>query len=100
MNKYPFEPGFVQGSDTSAEAAKSMGADAPSLRDQIFAHINQSGRGLTCDEIEEVFEIRHQTASARIRELVMFGKLVDSGERRKTRSGRSARVYDVVDEAA
>lgn len=97
--KYPFQPGFVDGSDTSQQAAESMGAKAPSLRDDILGHFVKSSNGFTCDEIEELFEIKHQTASARIRELVMFGKLVDTGERRKTRSGRPARVYEAAEAA-
>lgn len=37
--------------------------------------------------------MRHQTASARVRELVLAGLIEDTGKRRKTRSGRGARVY-------
>ena len=92
MTRYPNEPGYVPGSDTSMAASISMSPHAKSLRLQVLTYIfNQ--RNATCDEVEVALRLRHQTASARIRELVIFGMLVDSGARRPTRSGRQARVY-------
>jgi N6-adenosine-specific RNA methylase IME4 len=44
--------------------------------------------------------MQHQTASARIRELVIDGRLIDSGERRLTRSNRRAAVWVVASEAS
>lgn len=85
---------YVAGSDTSRQAAESLSSEAMSwLKQQIAAYIANSRDGATCDEIEVVFQLRHQTASARIRELVQSGMLRDSGERRATRSGRMARIY-------
>ena len=52
-------------------------------------------KGLTCDQVEQVLSERHQSVSARIRELVIAGRIYDSGERRATRSGKEARVYRV-----
>lgn len=52
--------------------------------------------GSTCDEVEYSLALTHQCASARVRELVRKGRLSDSGERRRTRSGRTARVYVVA----
>jgi hypothetical protein len=49
--------------------------------------------GATCDEVEQALEGRHQTISARIRELVLMHFIIDSKVRRLTRSGRLARVY-------
>lgn len=91
MTRYPDEPGSIRG-DTSERAAQSMRPHAARLRNQVFAYI-KSRRNATCDEVEVALRMRHQTASARIRELVLYRQLADSGLRRLTRSGRTARVY-------
>lgn len=97
MSDYPNHPGFVAGSETSEDAATSMRASAGSLRAMIWQHAYQIGTfGVTCDEIEVYFNIRHQTASARIRELDLSGDLVKTGRRRLTISGRHAFVYVAV----
>lgn len=93
MTDYPHEPGHVAGCDTSKAAADSMRSTAGSLRNRILEEIQLSGlTGRTCDELE-VRHGRHQTVSARVRELVMQGAIKDSGRRRVTRSGRQARIY-------
>lgn len=53
---------------------------------------------MTCDEVEDRLNLSHQTCSARITELLqqsrLYVKLHDGIQvRRKTRSGRNARVY-------
>ena len=82
---------------TSKDAAKSMEKRAPIAAAVIYSTICDWGapgsRGLTCDEVECIKKISHQTASARIRDLARIGMIVDSGERRKTRSGRNAIVW-------
>ncbi|NJN64822.1 MAG: hypothetical protein HC882_08025 [Acidobacteria bacterium] len=89
-NQYPYTPGFVAGSDTSEAAADSTETVAPTLEAQVLAHIIGRGVcGATCDEVEEAMNLRHQTASARIRALAMKDKM----NRRKTRSGRCAIVW-------
>lgn len=82
----------VRGSDTSEAAAESVGPVTGRLRRQIYALICERG-GLTCDEVEALTGLAHQTASARIYELKKRGQIVDCGERRPTRSGRKAAVY-------
>lgn len=89
-------PAFVAGSDTSKAAAESMREAASSIRAHVLAHIvivQRATGGVTCDEVEESLGLRHQTASARIRELAMQKRIVDSGARRETRSGRLATVW-------
>lgn len=87
-------PPYVRGSDTSAAAAKSMATQATIMRDIIEAFVkNKRWVGATCDEIEKATKMRHQTASARIRQLVKMGRLKDSTFRRPTRSGRKATVW-------
>ena len=88
-------PPHVRGSDTSRAAAESMVSNTGRLKQMIIAHLRIEG-GCTCDEIEVALSMRHQTASARIRELRDSGAIVDTGERRKTRSGRNAAVYTLV----
>lgn len=88
---------YVRGSDTSYDAAVSMESAAPNIREFVFAEIKNAGsHGMTCDEIEHVLVLHHQTASARIRELSLSGRLRDTGRRRQTRNGRAARVYEAV----
>jgi predicted HTH transcriptional regulator len=83
---------FVRDSDTSEAAAREIEPEASTLRAIVLAYI-QGARGATCDEIEQVLGMRHQTASARVRELVLHDFVADSGKRRHTRSGRNAVVW-------
>lgn len=86
---------YVAGSETSQAAAESV--DGAKLRGIVLACLRTwAAKGMTCDEVEASLGMRHQTASARIRELALSGAIVDSGTRRKTRSGRSAVVWLAV----
>lgn len=94
---YPDVPGFVRGSDTSEAAARSITPKARSeLHDRICKLVAAFYHGLTSEEIQVAMELSHQTCSARTSELVQMGRLVDCGERRRTSSGRSARVLKVA----
>ena len=79
--------------ETSLEAFRSQKDKAPNDELKILSWIKGSEVGATCDEVESCLRIIHQTASARIRDLRGRGKLVDTGSRRKTRTGRSAIVW-------
>lgn len=46
--------------------------------------------GITCDGIEAMLNMKHQTVSARIRELAQLGVIEPGPEPGKTRSGRRA----------
>lgn len=89
---------FHNGADTSAAAFQSTTTMSRALaRNIVYTEVFASGyTGITCDCVEENTGMSHQTCSARITELVIEGKIRDTGERRKTRSGRTARVYVVV----
>ena len=88
---------FVSGSDTSKAAAESMRKSAGSIRLLILSHLTiMRDVGATCDQIERALGLRHQTASARLRELAMQRRIVDSGERRIASSGRKAAVWRVA----
>lgn len=81
------------GVDTSRDAFKSLSSlDRERLRDMILAQV-QFSQGLTCDELENMLGLTHQTASARVTELLAAKKIHFTEARRKTRSGRSARIY-------
>ncbi len=81
--------------DTSRIAAGSVRRSSSSMRALIGTYINREG-GATRDEVEATLGLRHQTAGPRIRELVQLGAVVDSGQRRPTRSGRGAIVWRVA----
>ena len=86
-------PKFVRGSDTSRAAAKGIAPSASALRLQILEWIRDLGAwGATSDEIERMYDLKHQTCSARLSELKKSGELIDSGKRRETRSGSKAAV--------
>lgn len=85
---------------TSLDAARSIEATAGSLRAQILQAITaRRPDGLTCAEIETLFTLRHQTASARLTELHTRGLITDSDRRRKTDSGRRAIVWVIPSDA-
>jgi predicted transcriptional regulator len=84
-------PPAARNSDTSVAAAESVAAHTPRLRGMVLEVIRAAG-GLTCDEVEERLDLKHQTVSARVHELMKLGQIVDGG-RRKTRSGRAATVW-------
>jgi hypothetical protein len=96
---YQGNPPFVATSETSREAASSVKETAGAIRSKVYRHFLAQGVfGATCDEVEVALELRHQTASARCRELVLQGLLEKRQDgtgkpvRRPTRSGRAADV--------
>jgi hypothetical protein len=89
---YPMLPGFEYGSDTSEEAAESVQSSVAGMRARALNLLRMSADGLTSDELERITGWLHQSASARLRELVLCGLAFDSADRRRTRSGRNATV--------
>jgi hypothetical protein len=63
------------------------------VRKRIATFIAERPNGATDDEIEVALDLKHQTASAARRGLVIAGLVRDSGQVRKTRSGRNATVW-------
>ena len=86
---------FVKGSQTSTEAAQSMEPHVGRLASMVYHFLASTGEaGATDDQIEEALDMRHQTASARRRELELRGlvlkqysRATGKRERRGTRSG-------------
>jgi len=84
----------VKGSETSQAAARSIQAVLNPLQAKVLRYIRSCGaHGSTCDQAEEALDMKHQTCSARIRELVLKEKILDADCKRPTRSGRKATVY-------
>jgi len=92
-------PAYVKSSDTSFLAAESIAPVVDFLQKKVLDVILSSGvKGMTCDEVEVALDMPHQTASARINELMKPtderpALLFDSGSRRKTRHGQLATVW-------
>lgn len=87
-------PPYARGSDTSKQAAESVKPCTGTLRARVLGFIADRGEyGMICDELEALSGLMHQTASARVNELMKLGAIRDSGRRRKTRSGRKATVW-------
>ena len=86
--------GSTSSREASAVAAKAIEPVAGSLRALVLEYVRSRGlNGSTCDEAEIALSMRHQTCSARVRELSGSGLIVDSGQKRKTSSGRFAVVH-------
>ena len=82
-----------KGSETSVAAFQGTAPRHRAWqRDAVLSYIRKVKGGLTCEEVSYGLDIRYTAASARISELQRYGLIVDSGERRPTSTGRSARV--------
>ena len=92
-------PPHVRWSDTSAGAALSLVGKTRRMRRRVLWYVAGRPDGATCDEVEVALGMLHQTASARIRELVQLACLVDTGGRRRTRRRRPAAVYRLTADA-
>ena len=93
-----YMPPFVAASVTSLSAAISKSQDAAHEAARIWTWIAARGRlGATCDEVEIALSIPHQTASARIADMVRgrfsSHQLTRLVETRPTRTGRNAHVH-------
>ena len=85
---------FVRGSDTSEDAAKSMKHIAPSDEARVYALFEKAGSyGVTDKEIELALGMIHESASARRNGLVLKGKVKNSGDKRRSPSGRKVTVW-------
>lgn len=85
------------GTATSIAAAESMRGSKLRIRGQVYGFIlDQRHMGATADEIEDNLEIAGNTVRPRIVELREMSLIRNSGNLRKTRSGRSAVVWVVA----
>ena len=89
-------PGLARGTDpeTSHEAAESI--DTTALEHIVYEVIKQFPNGCIGDDVVRMLpEFGIQTISPRYAPLIRKGWIVDTGEKRKARSGRSQRVMKV-----
>jgi predicted transcriptional regulator len=92
---YPTKPGY-QARDTSKAAATHITAECVTLRQRSFAligNISEPERWRTPDEIAELLHESVLSIRPRMTELVRFGLIEDSDQRRSNASGRMAIVY-------
>lgn len=90
---YGGEPPAVRHSDTSQSAAEQIRPSVGSLHKEIIGFLSGRGDGATDDEMQREMPMAPNTQRPRRRELELAGRLVDSGERRPTKSGRKATVW-------
>ena len=86
---------IARGSATSEAAALAMStAGAVKLQEaRVLAAIVAAGStGATCDELEKVLSLAHQSASARITGLLSSKAIIRTTRTRKTRTGHAASV--------
>jgi len=88
----------TNGVATSNAAADSVEESAATLRMQVYEAIKDAGsNGMTDDELMVKLDMRGNTLHPRRWELTRkFKNVVDSGKRRRTRTGRNAIVWVVV----
>lgn len=90
-------PGLARNSDpeTSHEAAESF--DTTELERIVYEVIKQFPNGCIGDDVVKMLpQFGIQTISPRYAPLIRKGWVVDTGEKRKARSGRSQRVMKVI----
>lgn len=83
---------FYGPQETSRKAADRALPKTGTKRHEIWLLIQKHG-GLTADEINEITGISPNTINPTIRGLVLDGWLEDCGERRNTRTGNEAIVW-------
>lgn len=89
-------PPHVQ-TDTSFDAAVEIAPHTSTLRRKVLAFIRERGaEGATDEEVQEALGMAANTQRPRRVELVLMDQVVDTGRRRKTRSGRSAIVWEAL----
>ena len=82
----------IHAGDTSREARISIEPHVQRLEQLVLEALAVNGP-MTSDACEAWLDLSHQTISARYCALRQKGLIVDAGYTRKTRSGRSARVF-------
>ena len=93
------ENDICRGKHGGAETSELAFSTTPSAhrercRATVLERVAAAGQiGLTCDELETLTGMQHQTCSARVTELLAEKRIHFTTARRKTRSGKSARVY-------
>lgn len=90
---YRGDPPAQAHSPTSLAAAESIRKNIGPLHRQILDHLRTCPNGATDEEMMFALDMGGNTERPRRRELELMGEVVDSGNTRLTRSGRSAVVW-------
>lgn len=98
MKSYPDYPGHSP-CDTSTEAAKALSPHLGKLQSIALAAIREHG-GLTTEQVSDKTGINPKAIEPRVSELKTKGLIVDSGKRRKNKSGKRAIVMVAVPQKA
>ena len=88
---------FDNGTETSAEAAELVKPASGSMRLRILAAIIEAASGITDEMLEHRLQMKHQTASARRRELVLAGMIEANGKVMNS-SGAMAQTWVATEE--
>lgn len=80
--------------DTQLEAHERMKPRAATVRARVLKFLVERGMtGATDQEVQQALGLSSQSEGPRRIELMRAGHVVDSGQRRRTRSGRAAIVW-------
>lgn len=94
LGLYDRPAAFQRDSETSRAAAVSVRGNAKSYRTAVLAYLRGRGpHGATNSEMSEALGMQLSTVCARCNELQKKNLVIDSGNRRKTATGRSATVW-------
>ena len=84
-------------SQTSLDAALEIAGVAGTLRRRVYDLLLESEAGATDEEMQMILDLGGNTLRPRRIELVTADLVYDSGETRKTKSGRKATVWRARD---
>lgn len=85
---FPPGPAYVRGSETSREAAEAIAPKLGRLQEKVLQAIANQPDGLTDQEGQALTGLATNCYTPRRRELVMTGKVEDSGDRRRAEYSR------------
>ena len=104
-NLFDGAPPHARHSTTSEAAAESIKPNVGKLQRMVLDVVANAPDGLTREEIELATGLKHQTGSARVRELFLLGLLTTKVDpktgkslRRPTSTGRSAEICFLSEE--
>ena len=96
-NPYGGTPPYQKHSETSEEAARSVKRNVGGLHLTVLDYLRKNPRGATDEELIEGTRLPPNTLRPRRRELQLMGRVIDSGIKRSTKSGRKAVVWLIAD---
>ena len=98
-HRQPSTPPAHRDSDTSQAAAKRAAKRTPGRRELLLSIIRSAGqRGATIDELQQATDLLTQSICPVVAALKQDGQIIDSGQRRPTRTGSPAKVWTTIKE--